>query len=126
MQPKALTDTHDKGATRVTHVNTPDKVYMPHPAQRILGRLADMTIVPLLPAKAANLLQCRQQDLWNGYFQDAEGEFEDQWTETIWPLIQGFDFGTVLELSPGGGRNTEKLSTLASRLIAVDYNRYAL
>jgi hypothetical protein len=110
----------------VTDVNISDEVQMPNLAQRILGRLADSAIVPLLPAKAANLLQCRQQNLWNGYFQEAEGQFEDQWTETIWPLIKDFDFETVLELSPGGGRNTEKLSTLASRLIAVDYNQYAL
>ncbi len=29
----------------------------------------------------------------------------------------------MLELSPGAGRNTEKLSTLTSRLIVVDYNQ---
>ena len=64
--------------------------------------------------------------MWNSYFQEAEGQFEGQWKETIWPLIKDFDFGTVLELSPGAGRNTEKLSTLTSLLIAVDYNEFAL
>jgi len=110
----------------VTGVNIPDDVHTPNLAQRIVGRLADTTIVNLLPAKAANLLQCRQPNMWNDYFYEAEQEFEGQWKETIWPLIKDFDFGTVLELSPGTGRNTAKLSTLTSRLIAVDYNQSAL
>jgi SAM-dependent methyltransferase len=110
----------------VTNVNMPDDVHMPNLARRIVGRLAEKTIVNLLPPTAANLLQCHQQNMWDVYFQEAEGQFEGQWKETIWPLIKDFDFGTVLELSPGVGRNTEKLSTLTSRLIAVDYNQYAL
>jgi ubiquinone/menaquinone biosynthesis C-methylase UbiE len=126
MKTKMRANIQDKGATRVTDLNIADEVHMPNRAQHILGRLVDTTIVPLLPPKVANLLQCRQQNLWNAYFQEAEGQFEDQWKETIWPLTKDFDFGTVLELSPGGGRNTEKLSTLTSRLIAVDYNRCAL
>lgn len=95
-------------------------------AQRIAGRLADMTIVRLLPSKSANLLQCRQDDMWDIYFREAESEFAGQWKETIWPIIKDFDFSTVLELSPGVGRNTEKLSELTSRLIAVDFNQHAL
>jgi hypothetical protein len=110
----------------MSNTNTHDEVDMPNLAQRFVGRVADMTIVHLLRPEAANLLQCRQQNMWNGYFQEAEGLFEGQWQETIWPLIKDFDFGSILELSPGGGRNTEKLSTLTSRLIAVDYNEYAL
>lgn len=93
---------------------------------RIAHRIADMTIVNLMPAKAANLLQCSQDAMWNSYFQEAERLMEEQWNETIWPLIKDFDFTTVLELSPGSGRNTEMLSKLASRLFAVDYNQYAL
>ncbi|MCW2685608.1 MAG: methylase involved in ubiquinone/menaquinone biosynthesis, partial [Mycobacterium sp.] len=88
-------------------------------------RFADVVIVPLLPSRAANLLQSRLAD-WKPYFKEAEGEFEGQWKEIIWPLIKDFDFGTVLELSPGAGRNTERLTTLTSRLIAVDYRQNAL
>jgi SAM-dependent methyltransferase len=43
-------------------------------------------------------------------------------TEIIWPVIQGFDFTTTLELSPGGGRNTARLIPLAKTLHAVDLN----
>lgn len=104
-------------------------VHMATRAQRralyIVSRLVDITVVPLLPTKVANLLQSRLAN-WNPYFQEAEGEFEKQWKEIIWPLIKDFDFGTVLELSPGAGRNTEKLTTLTSRLIAVDYRQNAL
>lgn len=94
-------------------------------AQFLVSRLIDITIVPVLPLKAANLLQTRLA-VWKYYFPEAEGEIEGQWKETIWPLIKDFDFGTVLELSCGAGRNTEKLSTLTSRLIAVDYSQAAL
>jgi SAM-dependent methyltransferase len=113
-------------SNNVTEVNTPDDVRTLSFAQRVVDRLADMTIVHLLPAKTANLLQCHRDNLWNVYFRDAEGLFDEQWIGTIRPLIEDFDFNTVLELSPGGGRNTEKLSELTSRLIAVDYNKYAL
>jgi SAM-dependent methyltransferase len=98
----------------------------PNLAERIVGRLANMTILPLLPPKAANLMYCRRKNGWNPYFEEAEGKFQAQWEETIWPLIKDFNFGAVLELACGAGRNTEKLSTLTSRLIAVDYNQYAL
>jgi ubiquinone/menaquinone biosynthesis C-methylase UbiE len=60
---------------------------------------------------------------WDNYYRVAEGQFSEQWDEVIWPAIQDFEFTTTLELSPGGGRNTERLCTLASRLIAVDYNQ---
>jgi ubiquinone/menaquinone biosynthesis C-methylase UbiE len=110
----------------VTKVNTPDEVHTRNFAQRVVGRLADMTILQLLPSKSANLRQCRQDDMWDIYFREAEGQFEGQWKETIWPIVRDFDFDTVLELSPGVGRNTEKLSELTSRLIAVDYNQHAL
>jgi SAM-dependent methyltransferase len=89
------------------------------------GRLADNIMMPLLPSGAANLLQTRLTN-WRPYYREAEGLFDGEWNEIIWPLIKDFDFGTVLELSPGGGRNTEKLSTLTSRLIVVDYSQDAL
>lgn len=120
----------------MTNVGVPQWAQAAEPPslrQRVVGRLVDIAIVHLLPAKAANLLQCRQRNAWNFHLQEEEGvprtlsgDFDGQWNDIIWPLIKDFDFGTVLELSPGGGRNTEKLSTLTSRLIAVDYNRYAL
>jgi SAM-dependent methyltransferase len=95
-------------------------------AQRVAGRLSDLTIAHLLPSKAANLRQCARDDMWDVYFREAEGQFHEQWIGTIRPLIEDFDFSTVLELSPGAGRNTEKLSELTPRLIAVDYNQQAL
>lgn len=118
--------------TIITHVpyrgsTSVSDVHMPNLLRHMVGRFAKITIVPLLPPKAANLLQCRGDYVANAaYFQQAEGQFEGQWNETIWPLIKDFDFDTVLELSPGAGRNTEKLSTLTSGLIAVDYNQHAL
>src|SRR5688572_6052549 len=94
--------------------------------QRICDRLLDIAVVRVLPAKTANLIQCRRQGLWNQYFRGAEGSIAKQWETTIWPLISDFDFSVVLELSPGAGRNTERLCTVAKRIIAVDYNDYAL
>lgn len=94
--------------------------------QRVVGRLSDLTTAHLLPSKAANLRQCARDDMWDSYFREAEGQFHEQWIGTIRPLIEDFDFSTVLELSPGAGRNTEKLSELTTRLIAVDYNQQAL
>jgi ubiquinone/menaquinone biosynthesis C-methylase UbiE len=102
----------------VTDANMPALVRYGQP---LVGRLSD-TIVPLLPFRIANLLQTRLAN-WNDYYREAEDMLEEQWNEIIWPLIKDFDFGTVLELSPGAGRNTEKLSKLASRLIVVDYCR---
>jgi SAM-dependent methyltransferase len=110
----------------MTDVDTPNDVQKLTFAQRMLGRLADTTIVNLLPSKAANLIQCRRDDMWDVYFREAEGQFQEQWIGTIRPLIEDFDFTAVLELSPGAGRNTEKLSELTSRLYAVDYNQHAL
>jgi SAM-dependent methyltransferase len=110
----------------VIDVNTPAGVRLKKAVRRIVGRLTDVTIVNLLPSKAANLRQCAQENIWDGHFRDAEGHFYEQWIGTIRPLIEDFDFSTVLELSPGAGRNTEKLSELTTRLIAVDYNQDAL
>lgn len=97
-----------------------------HLPQRILYRLTEMAVVGLFPAKAANLFQCRREATWDRYFEEAEASFEKEWEGVIWPLIKDFDFSSVLELSPGVGRNTQKLCTIAKRIIAVDYNEYAL
>ena len=102
------------------------EIRTPNLAQRICDRVADMAIVRLLPAKTANLIQCRRQGMWNRYFQEAEASFGNQWESIIWPLVKAFDFSTVLQLAPGAGRNTQKLCTIATRIIAVDYNEYAL
>jgi len=57
------------------------------------------------------------------YYDDAESAMEQQWTRLIWPLIEGSDFSTVLELAPGHGRNTAKLLPLSGHLYAVDINQ---
>ncbi len=89
-------------------------------------RVLDGIIVPLLPRRRANLLQCSKKGLWDDYFPAAETVMQRQWEEIIWPLIKDFDFDTVLELAPGGGRNTERLCEVAGKIYAVDYNSYAL
>lgn len=98
-------------------------------AKKILAavrRRAESGYVRLLSPKRANLMQCGEEDLWNEYFERAEADMDAQWRDVIFPLIRDFDFETVLELAPGMGRNTEKLSALAKKIYAVDYNRYAL
>lgn len=75
---------------------------------------------------------CRRHNLhacainWDGYFTDAEKFMDSSWKTIIWPIIEGADFETVLELAPGAGRNTEKLVALAGELHAVDLNESAL
>jgi ubiquinone/menaquinone biosynthesis C-methylase UbiE len=83
-------------------------------------------IIPLLPRKYANLLQCSENGLWNQYFAEAEASMQTHWGGTIWPLIQNFNFDVVLELSPGGGRNTERLCAVSKKIYAVDFNSYAI
>lgn len=98
--------------------------------KKMLGRIwneaLDRVVVPLLPRKYANLLQCSKIGLWNRYFIDAEAAMQTQWDGTIWPLIKDFDFDAVLELAPGAGRNTERLCAISKKIYAVDYNSYAL
>jgi SAM-dependent methyltransferase len=89
-------------------------------------RALDRVIVPLLPPKLANLLQCSKIGLWNEYFIEAESAMQNEWDEIIWPLIKTFNFDVVLELAPGAGRNTEKLCTISKKIYAVDYNSYAI
>ena len=82
--------------------------------------------VRLMPRKQANLMQCGKDELWNPYFEDAEPKIDDEWERFIWPTIKDFNFETVLELAPGGGRNTEKLTAVSNKIIAVDFNAYAI
>lgn len=102
-------------------------------ARQLLGlaRSRPVAAPPARPAdapdpKAANLHLCGTDGLWDEYFDDAEAFMAGTWAETVWPLIQDADFGTVLELAPGAGRNTEKLAAVAAELHAVDLNEYAL
>lgn len=76
--------------------------------------------------RGKNLEQCAKDELWSNYFEAAEQHIDSQWETVIWPLVRDFDFSTVLELAPGGGRNTEKLCGVSKRLYAVDLNGYAL
>jgi ubiquinone/menaquinone biosynthesis C-methylase UbiE len=73
-----------------------------------------------------NLFDCNKPNLWIPYFLDAEADMETQWTKQIWPEIEGFDFTTVVELSPGGGRNTKRLMKHAGEIHLVDFNQYAI
>ena len=91
-----------------------------------IRRFVESLIVWLLPSKKANLRRCAEEDIWKEYFERAEADMNAQWDEIIYPLIRDFDFETVLELAPGTGRNTEKLSALAKKIYAVDYNKPAL
>jgi len=78
----------------------------------------------LFPAWA-NKRQCTNMALWDAYLDSplVEAGIEREWTEVIWPVIRDFDFTSVLELSPGGGRNTARLAPLATTLVGVDLNQ---
>jgi len=73
-----------------------------------------------------NLEGCRVDDQWVEYFGVAEDHIDEQWERLIWPIIEGFDFTSTLELAPGAGRNSAKLLPLAGRLDVVDLNQYAI
>jgi len=92
----------------------------------IWAKALDEVVVPLLPSKYANLLQCAENGLWSQYFIDAEAAMQTQWDGTVWPLIKNFNFDAMLELAPGAGRNTERLCAISKKIYAVDYNFYAL
>ncbi len=93
---------------------------------RVWSETIDRLVVPLLPRKYGNLMQCSKKGLWDPYFVGVEDVMQTQWDEIIWPLIKGFDFDVVLELAPGKGRNTERLCEVSKKLHAVDLNSYAL
>jgi len=93
---------------------------------RLWQKTRDQVFVPLLPSKYANLLQTSEVNLWSQYFVDAEPTMQGQWDNIIWPLIRDFNFDAVLELAPGGGRNTKKLCAVSKKIYAADYNAYAI
>ncbi len=57
------------------------------------------------------------------YFSIAENDIDGQWQNIVWPMIQNFDFSTVVDLAAGHGRNTTKLLTVAHKIIVVDINQ---
>ena len=92
---------------------------------RVLKHLAKRLAAAVVP-KWYNKKYCSVDGLWDDYFEAAEANIDNEWNDTIWPIIRDFDFDTVLELAPGAGRNTEKLTGHARVIYAVDLNEYAL
>ena len=92
---------------------------------RVLKHLAKRLAAAVVP-KWYNKKYCSVDGLWDDYFEAAEANIDNEWNDTIWPIIRDFDFETVLELAPGAGRNTEKLARHARVIYAVDLNEYAL
>lgn len=64
--------------------------------------------------------------IWDSYYDVADDHMDIQWKEIIYPKIENFDFSNVLELAPGGGRNTEKLIQLSDTIHAVDINQSSI
>ena len=56
------------------------------------------------------------------YFDRAEAAFETQWAEIIGPLIDGIQYGTVVDLASGHGRNARRLAEKARLVHCVDIN----
>ena len=57
------------------------------------------------------------------YYDEAEAVMDAQWRLLLWPLIEGCDFTSVLDLAAGHGRNSAKLLPLCQALWLVDINR---
>jgi ubiquinone/menaquinone biosynthesis C-methylase UbiE len=94
-------------------------------ARRAPGLLVKRALTSLFP-KWYSKSVCSAEGLWDAYFTDAEQAMAVQWDNIIWPIIKNCDFDTVLELAPGAGRNTERLTEVARVIHAVDLNEYAL
>lgn len=56
------------------------------------------------------------------YYDIAEADMDEQWSNTIWPFISDCDFSSVLDLAAGHGRNSEKLKPHAGTLYIADIN----
>lgn len=56
------------------------------------------------------------------YYDEAEAAMESQWANVVWPLISRSDFGNVLEIAAGHGRNTSKLAQISGKVTATDIN----
>jgi SAM-dependent methyltransferase len=70
-----------------------------------------------------SVLQCRDAHTEGGYYAAAEPEMDWQWNSLILPFIGSVDSTNVLELGPGHGRNSEKLSQSAAEIYLVDVNK---
>lgn len=86
-----------------------------------MTEVIDILVSELVRQKT--VIQCRDAHREGGYYASAEPFMESQWERTIWPIISGSDFTSVLELAPGHGRNTEKLRRIAKSITLVDVNR---
>jgi ubiquinone/menaquinone biosynthesis C-methylase UbiE len=69
------------------------------------------------------IFQCRDAHTYGGYYAGAEPEMDWQWETLIAPFIDDADFTSTLELAPGHGRNSAKLSRRASEIYLVDVNQ---
>jgi SAM-dependent methyltransferase len=69
------------------------------------------------------VFQCRDDHVGGGYYDAAEPYMDTQWDSLIAPYIKSMDLRKTLELAPGHGRNSEKLSHLAKELHLVDVNQ---
>ncbi len=58
----------------------------------------------------------------SGYYAAAEPHIDEQWSELIWPWIDGLDFRRVMDLAAGHGRNSVKLAEVAGAIVLVDIN----
>ncbi|MGQ0621248.1 MAG: class I SAM-dependent methyltransferase [Panacagrimonas sp.] len=56
----------------------------------------------------------------NDYFARAETFMDSGWDQFVWPLIEGCDFRSVIDLACGHGRNSRKLGEHAGRILMLD------
>lgn len=56
------------------------------------------------------------------YFEAAEQSFDVQWTNIIAPLLERIEYGTVVDLASGHGRNALRLAKKAGLVYCVDIN----
>lgn len=63
---------------------------------------------------------------FDNYYKKAEKFMDEQWNKLIWPIIQGNNFSSVLEVAAGACRNTEKLVKIAGRVVVTDIDSGAV
>lgn len=76
--------------------------------------------------KAVQLIKTAQYvgNAWKEapYYDEAEQRIGWEWSDYVWPIIQGSNFSIVMDLAAGHGRNSEKLRSLANQIYIVDIN----
>jgi len=81
------------------------------------------------------ILNIKEQSAWNNpdmwtekgdEWSKSFGNSETLWKEVLYPKLNRFLSGDVLEIAPGQGRITQFLIPLSSRLDIVDMNQYCL